>query len=82
MFMCIRRGSTVPNEFTELLLGLEGPALTVCPLSMRGTPGEVGVDGFPWRRLQFRIGPIDVDREALLQVLQSQLHRVLGFQML
>ena len=49
---------------------------------MGGTSGEVRVDGFPRGRLQFGVGPVDVDRETLFQVLQPQLHGVLGFQML
>ena len=80
--MCTGRGSTVPDQLTELLLGREGPALTLCPLGLRGASGEVGVDSSPWRCLHSGIGPIDVDGEALLQVLQSQLHGVLGLQML
>lgn len=52
------------------------------PLGVRGTPGEVRVDGSPRQGLQVRIGPVDVDREPLLQVLQFQLYGVLGFQML
>lgn len=58
------------------------PVLTVSPLGVGGTSGEAGVDGFPRGCLQFRIGPVDVDREPVFQVLQPQLHGVLGFQML
>lgn len=40
------------------------------------------MDSFPRRGLHFGIGPVDVDGEALLQVLQPPLHRVLGLQVL
>lgn len=56
--------------------------LTVGPLGMGGTSSQVRVNSFARRRPQLRVGAVDVNGEALFQVLQTQLHWVLGLQML